>query len=129
MNVARRIICNSEPLGVWMQMPERLQFTPEQNTPLHIMETHWCGCRPGVYRGFALRGKPDGRGEWIADNGHMYVGDWRGGLRHGYGKETAKSGQTYLGDFREGKWDDRGSGVLRSSSGALLWSIGGGCCP
>jgi hypothetical protein len=122
-------LANLKLFNVWMQIPERLQFTPELNTALLTLETHWCGCQPGVYRGFALGGKPEGRGEWIADNGHMYVGDWHGGLRHGYGKETAKSGQTYLGDFREGKWDDRGSGVLRSSSGALLWSIGGGCSP
>jgi hypothetical protein len=62
---------------------------------------------PGTYRGFCLRGKPDGRGEWTADDGHTYAGDWCGGIQHGYGKETLFH-YTYQGKFRNGAWNGRG---------------------
>jgi hypothetical protein len=75
---------------------------PELNTHGHVVATSCLGAVKGVYRGFCLRGKPDGRGEWVAACGESYVGDWRGGVMHGQGKETCLFGYTYTGKFRDG---------------------------
>jgi hypothetical protein len=55
-----------------------------------------------------MRGKPDGRGEWTADDGGSYVGDWRAGVQHGYGKEIIYDDFTYSGGFSGGLWHEKG---------------------
>jgi hypothetical protein len=63
-----------------------------------------------VYQGFALHGKPDGRGQWVSyDKQHTYAGDWRAGDPHGCGKQVnVQRGETYSGDFRDGCWGATG---------------------
>ncbi len=80
---------------------------PYRDTPL-----------PGTYRGFAVKGKPDGRGEWTADCGASYSGEWRGGLHHGQGIETAENGNVYRGGFSLGKV--HGMGELLNPRGELV---------
>jgi hypothetical protein len=85
-------------------MPERLQCTPEVNSyRIHCAVPHRNAPRLGTYRGFGLRGEPDGRGQWTGDSGAAYCGEWRGGLQHGQGIETAEGGWVYRGDFFMGK--------------------------
>jgi hypothetical protein len=78
-----------------------------------------------MYRGFYLRGKPDGRGEWTGDDGHTYAGDWRGGVKQGHGKETT-SDFTYCGEFRRGLWHGKGLAVdsAGESSSEGTWMEG-----
>jgi hypothetical protein len=76
---------------VRMQVPKLLQCTPVLNPKSNRVTVDlWGAPLPGVYRGFCLWGKPEGRGQWIADEGHAYIGDWRGGRPHsdGSGKFT-----------------------------------------
>jgi hypothetical protein len=91
-------------LCMWVQIPEKLQCTPQLNTQTCSVDKlqGLRGPRSGVYRGFALRGKPDGRGEWVSHNArHTYAGDWRSGKRHGQGKEVSFIlGEIHRGGFR-----------------------------
>jgi hypothetical protein len=121
--IVRKIsVCTKDShliLCMWVQIPDKLQCTPELNSQTCSVEKlrGIKGPRSGVYRGFALRGKPDGRGEWVSENArHTYAGNWRGGKRHGQGKETSFFlGRTYRGGF----WDDVacGAGVIESFQG------------
>ncbi len=81
---------------------------------------------PGVYRGFCLRGKPEGRGEWVGDEGDMYAGEWHGGQQHGHGKESFSGGSIHWGAFCEGRW--HGDGVSVDPDGTVYYGkwVGGG---
>jgi hypothetical protein len=72
---------------------------PQPNSHGVSVVMGYCGPLEGVYRGFCLRGKPDGRGEWVGGSGIGYVGDWRGSRMHGQGKETNCFGAIYAGEF------------------------------
>jgi hypothetical protein len=101
-------------------MPDKLQCTPELNTNRHVVPRPF-GQSPGTYRGFCMRGKPDGRGEWTADEGESYAGDWREGMPHGYGKEISR-GFTYWGEFSEGYWDGGGV-VIDCRPNSTFWGL------
>ncbi len=86
-----------------VQIPEMLQCTPDLNSQRVDVASPVYGPLPGIYRGFCLRGKPDGRGEWIGDEGLSYTGEWRGGRQHGHGKAVAPNAVARVGEFRSGK--------------------------
>jgi hypothetical protein len=94
------------------QIPERLQCTPHLNSHKLFLEVDYDRPRLGTYRGFVLRGKPDGRGEWREDRriaASRYVGDWERGLPHGEGIQIVFYGQesrAYNGRDRERLWGE-----------------------
>jgi hypothetical protein len=96
-------VLQQQPGRVRVQIPEMLQCTPDLNSHRVDATPQKCGPLPGVYGGFCLRGKPDGRGEWIGDEGHSYTGEWQAGRQDGKGKEVNSEGYTFKGDFRNGK--------------------------
>jgi hypothetical protein len=101
---------------VWVYMPDRLQCTPDLNTyRVYVQSRLPHEPRPGEYRGFCLRGKPDGPGEWIGDRRRLdrecfdtYVGGWREGKQHGYGRERWFDGLTYQGGWYDGQCHGHG---------------------
>jgi hypothetical protein len=109
-----------------VKIPERLQCTPEVYTEKQFVRIDCRGALPGMYRGFTLRGKPHGRGEWTADEGLTYAGDWQEGAACGYGKETSNPGYTYEGEFRDGAWHGKGVAVHSSGTPRLegIWVEG-----
>jgi hypothetical protein len=79
-----------------MQIPERLQCTPHLNSQKHSLAMDIDGPRLGTYRGFCLRGKPDGWGEWRGDGSlptSSYCGEWKQGLPHGIGTQSVCYGE------------------------------------
>jgi hypothetical protein len=83
--------------------------------------------RPGVYRGFCIRGKPDGRGEWTEierpgfSGRSTYHGDWRRGVPHGMGSQityayASKAYKMMWGEFRDGVWKRYVFGRVESES-------------
>jgi hypothetical protein len=97
-------------LCMWVQIPDKLQCTPQLNMQTCSVEglEGISGSRRGVYRGFALHGKPHGRGEWVSHKArHTHAGNWRAGKRNGQGKETS----FLLGEIhRGGFWNDTAFG-------------------
>lgn len=93
-----------------MQLPEERQCTPELNSQsCPVQKLRWLvGPEYGKFWGFALRGEPDGRGQWVAlDQRNSYAGDWRRGQPEGHGKEsTLVRGETYRGHISNGLWCD-----------------------
>jgi hypothetical protein len=72
---------------------------------------------PGEYRGFCLRGKPDGRGEWTGVRRTLdreclntYVGSWREGKQHGHGTETTDD-LRYKGGWYDGRYHGNGEWI------------------
>jgi hypothetical protein len=57
----------------------------------------------------------DGFGKMLAENGKLYVGQWKNSMRHGKGKETS-NGFTYNGDFEKDLF--HGKGELEFPDGA-----------
>ncbi len=58
----------------------------------------------GEYSGELIDGKPFGRGTATWPNqGHTYVGEWRGGVMHGQGTATYLNGDRYDGEWVQGK--------------------------
>nr|BCL66210.1 1-phosphatidylinositol-4-phosphate 5-kinase [Volvox reticuliferus] len=56
-----------------------------------------------VYNGtWSQSGLPDGEGKYTWQDGSMYDGSWKDGVRHGIGKYTWASGATYHGEWRDG---------------------------
>jgi hypothetical protein len=80
----------------------------------------------GSYRGFGLRGKPDGRGQWTGDWGIGYAGDWQGGLQHGQGIETDADGFAYRGGYVLGEHHGKGAwlGRNRELLAYIMWEHG-----
>ncbi len=78
----------------------------------------------GEYSGELLDGKPFGRGTATWPNqGHTYVGEWRGGVMHGQGTATYLNGDRYDGEWVQGKRS--GLGRYAHGSGDVyegLWS-------
>ncbi len=99
---------------VWVQIPERLQCTPHLNSGGHPGMPHIHMRKPGVYRGFCLRGKPHGRGQWVEQENRRlgprstYSGDWQQGVAHGMGVQVICNDGYRLrmlwGEFRNGFW-------------------------
>ena len=63
----------------------------------HVIEWDWSGrSLNGKYTGwFNLEGNPDGQGTLRIDDGALYVGQWKNGLRHGFGVYTSIDGDLY----------------------------------
>jgi hypothetical protein len=81
-----------DPGDVWKQVPENLQFAPLLSSNRYTVIFPNGVPMPGAYRGFCLNGIPDGRGEWIGDNGlYDYAGDWQKGVIQGRGQYTTVS--------------------------------------
>ncbi len=129
-------------LCVCVQIPDNLQCTPELNSQRYRVNCLRGAQGPqfGVYRGFAVRGKPDGRGQWVSyDSEHSYAGGWRAGLHHGRGRQVmVEWGEMYRGNFHEGCWG--GTGFFEHWGGPyfheqlggipwvdIIWVEGGRC--
>ena len=68
-------------------------------TSMRIESSSLSGMR-GFYEGYALDGKPHGKGKVKWDNGDTYDGEWKNGLKEGYGVYQWSNGDRY-----EGEWD------------------------
>ena len=70
----------------------------------------------GDYKGQRnARGAPHGHGTQKFDNGNVYVGHFRDGVRHGEGRHTWSSGEAYSGSYEGGH--RHGRGAMRYENG------------
>jgi hypothetical protein len=64
----------------------------------------------GTYDGdLNSRGERHGKGTFVADNGHMYEGEWKNDKREGHGKATYNTGDVYIGTWRNCKRHGHGT--------------------
>jgi hypothetical protein len=82
-----------------------------------VMEYEWQGNELfGVYTGCLDESEnPIGSGTLRADDGAVYDGDWKGGLRHGNGVFA-----TVEGDLYRGEWEND----VHHGQGTFVWSDG-----
>ncbi|KAG8224347.1 hypothetical protein J437_LFUL004303 [Ladona fulva] len=72
------------------------------------------GCRKILYIGGWYRGKKDGEGRELCDDGSIYQGHWANGMRNGEGQMWYNNG-----DYYEGEWKDN----LPHNKGVLIYGI------
>lgn len=60
------------------------------------------------YKGKLVNQKPEGKAEATFENGDVYTGHWRGGLREGYGEIRYANGDEYKGEWKADKRTGKG---------------------
>jgi hypothetical protein len=115
-----QVVANSFKLGDGgvMQMSPLLQASPEKRRSL----AQKYEARSQQYGGFCMAGQADGRGEWGVQNGDLFVGDWRKGLRHGRGTFKCPDGRAYVGEYEAGR--RHGQGIITLPAGKDMRGVG-----
>ena len=62
----------------------------------------------GFYKGYCVKGIPNGKGEKTYSNGDVYTGEFIKGKKEGFGKMVFVSGNVYEGEFKDGKQSGKG---------------------
>lgn len=84
-----------------------------------VIESEWANEDSGlggIYTGWLdLEGHPSGGGTLRIDDGGIYIGEWKEGLRNGYGVYTSIDGAIYSGPWLNDRFEGRGTLVSETN--------------
>ena len=82
----------------------------------------------GVYRGYFLNGKKEGKGIFEGVNGITYEGDYKGNKKHGFGKiKNTDNSIAYKGEMKDDIPHGKGKAYTGGKAEVSYWQEGIDC--